>query len=166
MTDTNAPGRRRPGGQSKPKDQKRIAVNLRMSPALHARLVGLAKSNGRSITQQSELLLEFALVWAEDTLDRLKADVTAAGATLTVITEEPIKTTRAAGAAEISARLAEARNDVAAATDSLNKLRLNIALLSREAVAEPDAGESQIEPAPPKPKNAIRGRANRRASRR
>jgi hypothetical protein len=60
----DTPGRRRPGGQPKPKDQKRIAVNLRMSPALHARLVAMAKEHGRSITQQAEMLLDQAMVGA------------------------------------------------------------------------------------------------------
>jgi hypothetical protein len=61
MTDADTPGRRRPGGQPKPKDQKRIAVNLRMSPSLHARLLSMAKEHGRSITQQAEMLLDDAL---------------------------------------------------------------------------------------------------------
>jgi hypothetical protein len=56
----DTPGRRRPGGQPKPKDQKRVAVNLRMSPALHARLVAMANEHGRSITQQAEMLLDQA----------------------------------------------------------------------------------------------------------
>ena len=167
MTDANAPGRKRPGGQSKPKDQKRIAVNLRMSPALHTRLVAMAKENGRSITQQSELLLDFALFWAQEAHEELTRHVMFdPGVTPHVINKEPIKTTRAADPAEVSARLAQARIDLNAATDLLGKLRLNIALLSREAVAEPDARENQIEPAAPKPKVAISGRANRRASRR
>jgi len=57
----DTPGRRRPGGQPKPKDQKRVAVNLRMSPALHARLVAMANEHGRSITQQAEMLLDQAI---------------------------------------------------------------------------------------------------------
>jgi hypothetical protein len=61
MTDAVAPGRRRPGGQPKSKDQKRIAMSLRLSPALHARLVARAKEHGRSITQQAEMLLDQAL---------------------------------------------------------------------------------------------------------
>jgi hypothetical protein len=43
------------------KDQKRIAMSLRLSPALHARLVARAKEHGRSITQQAEMLLDQAL---------------------------------------------------------------------------------------------------------
>jgi hypothetical protein len=61
MTDAVALGRRRPGGQPKSKDQKRIAMSLRLSPALHARLVARAKEHGRSITQQAEMLLDQAL---------------------------------------------------------------------------------------------------------
>jgi hypothetical protein len=61
MTDSANPGRRRPGGQPKSKDQKRIAMSLRLSPALHTRLVARAKEHGRSITQQAEMLLDQAL---------------------------------------------------------------------------------------------------------
>jgi hypothetical protein len=61
MTDAVALGRRRPGGQPKSKDQKRIAMSLRLSPALHARLVARAKEHGRSITQQAEMLPDQAL---------------------------------------------------------------------------------------------------------
>jgi hypothetical protein len=61
MIDAVALGRRRPGGQPKSKDQKRIAVSLRLSPTLHARLVAKAKEHGRSITQQAEMLLDQAL---------------------------------------------------------------------------------------------------------
>jgi hypothetical protein len=36
-------------------------MSLRLSPALHARLVARAKEHGRSITQQAEMLLDQAL---------------------------------------------------------------------------------------------------------
>ena len=57
MTDAVAPGRKRPGGQPKSKDQKRIAMSLRLSPALHTRLVAMANEHGRSITQQAHRAL-------------------------------------------------------------------------------------------------------------
>jgi hypothetical protein len=61
MTDVDAPLRgRRPGGQPKG-DRKKIALSLRLSPALHRRLLAMAEENGRSVTAQSELLLDQAI---------------------------------------------------------------------------------------------------------
>jgi hypothetical protein len=43
------------------KDQKRIPLNLRITPRMHAGLQRLADNNGRSRSMQTEILLEFAL---------------------------------------------------------------------------------------------------------
>jgi hypothetical protein len=42
----------------RPKDQKRLPLSMRITPALRARLVSAAAENGRSITQEAELRLE------------------------------------------------------------------------------------------------------------
>jgi len=55
VTDTNAAGGKRPGRPRK--DNKRPALSLRVNPELRQRLVAMAEENGRSITQQTELLL-------------------------------------------------------------------------------------------------------------
>jgi hypothetical protein len=44
-----------------PKDDKRLPLNLRISPDLRARLVALAEANRSSITEQVECLLEHAM---------------------------------------------------------------------------------------------------------
>src|SRR2546423_7467 len=54
VTDTNAAGGKRPGRPRK--DNKRPALSLRVNPELRQRLVAMAEENGRSITQQTELL--------------------------------------------------------------------------------------------------------------
>ena len=59
VTDTNAAGGKRPGRPRK--DDKRAALSLRVNPELRRRLVAMAEENGRSITQQTELLLEQAV---------------------------------------------------------------------------------------------------------
>jgi hypothetical protein len=59
VTDTNAAGGKRPGRPRK--DDKRAALSLRVNPELRRRLVAMAEENGRSITQQTELLLEHAV---------------------------------------------------------------------------------------------------------
>ena len=59
VSDADAPGRNRPG--RRPKDQKRIPLSLRITPAMRSRLVALAEENGRSVSQQTEFLLELAL---------------------------------------------------------------------------------------------------------
>jgi hypothetical protein len=80
MTGADAPGRRRPGGQPKPRHQKRIAMSLRVSPGLRARLLAMAQEHGRSITQQSELLLDQAMGAPLDQVDRLTDAVKQHGA--------------------------------------------------------------------------------------
>ena len=59
VTDTNVAGGKRPGRPRK--DNKRPALSLRINPELRQRLVAMAEENGRSITQQTELLLEQAV---------------------------------------------------------------------------------------------------------
>src|SRR5690242_21925669 len=54
MSERKGPGRR-------PKDQKRIPLSVRITPVMRDRLVSTAKGDGRSITQEVELLLEQAL---------------------------------------------------------------------------------------------------------
>jgi hypothetical protein len=54
MSERKGPGRR-------PKDQKRIPLSVRITPEMRDRLVSTAKGDGRSITQEVELLLEQAL---------------------------------------------------------------------------------------------------------
>ena len=50
-----------PGRPKKPPTEKRLPLSLLVSPALRRRLVTLAKENRRSVTQQTEMLLERAL---------------------------------------------------------------------------------------------------------
>jgi hypothetical protein len=45
----------------RPKDQKRIPLNLRVTPQMRRSLEWSAHSTGRSLSQQAEFLLEFAL---------------------------------------------------------------------------------------------------------
>src|SRR5438270_13255626 len=61
MTDVNAAaaGGRGPGRPRK--KVKRLALSLRVTPELRGRLMAMAKENSRSITQQTELLLEQAI---------------------------------------------------------------------------------------------------------
>jgi hypothetical protein len=59
MTDADAPGVRGTGRRLK--DQKRIPLNLRITPRMREGLERLAYSNGRSLSAQTEILLEFAL---------------------------------------------------------------------------------------------------------
>jgi hypothetical protein len=54
MSEPKGPGRR-------PKDQKRVPLSVRITPEMRDKLVSTAKGNGRSITQEVELLLEQAL---------------------------------------------------------------------------------------------------------
>jgi|SRR5947207_4744861 len=51
MSERKRPGRR-------PKDQKRLPLSMRVTPALRDFLVSTATANGRSITQEAEVLLE------------------------------------------------------------------------------------------------------------
>src|SRR5215467_7905397 len=54
MSERKRPGRR-------PKDQKRLPLSIRITPALRDLLVSTAKANGRSITQEAEIRLEYAV---------------------------------------------------------------------------------------------------------
>ena len=54
MSERKRPGRR-------PKDQKRLPLSVRITPALRDLLVSTAKANGRSITQEAEIRLEYAV---------------------------------------------------------------------------------------------------------
>jgi hypothetical protein len=45
----------------RPKDAKRALLSVRINPELRRRMVAMAEENGRSITQQTELLLEQAV---------------------------------------------------------------------------------------------------------
>src|SRR5439155_18984636 len=56
--DADAPMRSRPGRP--PKDQKRIPVSLRLSPTTARGLQAMAKDQGRTVTGQTEFLLEHA----------------------------------------------------------------------------------------------------------
>src|SRR5205085_1720132 len=53
VPDADAPGEGRRRGR-RPKDEKRIPVSLRVTPALRSRLASMAEENGRSLTQQLE----------------------------------------------------------------------------------------------------------------
>jgi hypothetical protein len=59
MTDTIDPAA--PRYARRLKDQKRIPLNLRITPRMRAGLERLASNNGRSLSMQTELLLEVAL---------------------------------------------------------------------------------------------------------
>jgi hypothetical protein len=54
MSEQKRPGRR-------PKDQKRLPLSIRITPALRDVLVSTAKANGRSITQEAEIRLEHTI---------------------------------------------------------------------------------------------------------
>jgi hypothetical protein len=45
----------------RPKDQRRIPLSLRVTPQMRESLERVAQRNGRSLTQQTEFLLEYAL---------------------------------------------------------------------------------------------------------
>src|SRR4051794_35960622 len=45
----------------RPKDQKRVPLGVRITPEMRAQLENRAVAAGRSVTQQVELLLEFAI---------------------------------------------------------------------------------------------------------
>jgi hypothetical protein len=62
MTGPDVPGGPRRG--RRPKDQKRIPLSLRVTPRMRESLGRVAESNGRSLTQQTEFLLEQALLMA------------------------------------------------------------------------------------------------------
>jgi hypothetical protein len=51
---------RKPRGR-RPKDQKRVPLSIRITPALRELLVSTARANGRSITQEAEIRLEHAV---------------------------------------------------------------------------------------------------------
>jgi hypothetical protein len=78
MTDVTAPVRRRPGGQLK--DEKRVPMSLRLSPALHRRVLAIANENDRSLTQTAELLFDRAfrdqsLTELHDRIERLHEQI-------------------------------------------------------------------------------------------
>ena len=43
------------------KDQRRIPLSLRLTPEMRQHLERIAERNGRSLTQQTEFLLEYAM---------------------------------------------------------------------------------------------------------
>jgi hypothetical protein len=52
----------KPDSARRPKDQKRIPLSMRITPALREELVAKAADNGRSITQEAEFLLELSRI--------------------------------------------------------------------------------------------------------
>jgi hypothetical protein len=60
VSDAGVPERKKRLGRP-PKDDKRLPLNLRISPDLRNQLVALAKANRSSITEQVECLLEHAM---------------------------------------------------------------------------------------------------------
>ena len=65
MSEPRRPGRR-------PKDQKRLPLSIRITPALRTRLVSAAAANGRSITQEAELRLEQTVDQERSLVDALE----------------------------------------------------------------------------------------------
>jgi hypothetical protein len=65
VTEGDAPRRKRRGRPPKP--NKRVPLGLLVSPELRSRLIAMANQHGRSITQQTELVIErgLELQWVE-----------------------------------------------------------------------------------------------------
>src|SRR5258708_892488 len=60
VTDLDAPGEERRPGRPR-KEDKRLPLSLRVSPEMRRRLDAMAEQNSRTISQQTEVLLEHAL---------------------------------------------------------------------------------------------------------
>jgi len=56
----------------RPKDQKRLPLSIRITPALRARLLSAAAANGRSVTQEAELRLEQSVDQERSLIDALE----------------------------------------------------------------------------------------------
>jgi hypothetical protein len=62
-----------------PEDGRRVPLSVRLTPRMRRQLVELAQANGRSLAQQTELVLEQGLqgLGVADRLDRIERKVEA-----------------------------------------------------------------------------------------